>query len=133
MRGGFLKSFFHLMRMTSRITLAMHYPRLKKDEYFIICDTVIICIEKDVVKVSFHVSARPDDAAALVLILRNTAGVKGVSVLELYMYTNSGKSVLSGQAAVNMFRNITKKEIIEEFIKNQAELNVLYNADTFNC
>ncbi len=106
-----------------------HYYDEVEGFYTIHCDhAIVLCYDEGkIVKVSFHVSTRPDESASIILILNSIDEIDEISLMEIHSYTKDLKIMLSGDEAITTQKEKEKDRIINEFMKEQRELHILAN------
>jgi len=96
--------------------------------YYILADAVIIVIDEKIrdVKISFHVTARPDEASILTILISQ---LKNVSIImqDLFTYNKNG-DIIEGVEAFTYFKEEYAKSVIKGFMKQQQQLFILHNA-----
>ena len=86
-------------------------------------------IQKNEVKVLFHVGVRPHDAAQIVLDLNKLDNIKNVESPDLFVFIDDTKNIIVGPEAMNLFDGFIKDNIINEFVENQKQLRMLMTAE----
>lgn len=102
--------------------------RYDKDGYDTVCTDIMIlsCNNKEkIVKLFFHVAAKSNIVAQIVLSIKEIEGVKDLYVDDLFVYVDDKNSILTGDKAVEVFEKNLKHNIIEEFVEAQKQLHFL--------
>lgn len=76
--------------------------------------------------VTFDVDLEPDVSANLAILLRNVKGIKDVIIGESF-FINKDRKYLEGDEAFEEYRKEIIEEIINAFIKDKMEENILRN------
>lgn len=99
-------------------------------EFIILTKQAIITYKPkgDLVIIAFHVSTRPDDAAALVLILFQIDWMKDVRLAEVFTQTKE-RSVLNGEEAFEFVKNLEREAILKEHEAMKQLNNILIKCD----
>jgi len=101
----------------------------RKDEnvYILQNPMMIVCVEKNIVKVSFHVAVRSDVAYHIIMKFKEIEGIKSLDVANVFYYDPKESKVYYGLEAEKKMLTDLKSAVLTEFVHEQAELMMLRN------
>jgi len=85
---------------------------------------------KKTIGVSFQASIRPEQAANMVLILKEMGDE--IDVMESFIFDKNNRYI-SGEKAFELIDNINRSEIIQDFVKQQALNEILIKTKCHEC
>jgi len=105
-----------------------------ENNYYFIIDDMVLCYDDndEILSVSFKASTKPEKVANNVLILKEIDGIKGLEIMESFIY--KGKEILSGKDAHEYIKKVYGKKEIGKYIKKQNQIQtLLYSKRHGNC
>jgi len=101
-----------------------HY-QLEDGNYAISAEKMILHydVSSQLLTISFLVSAAPDFVGTVTLILSQIEKVK-VNIAESFCYGNNDE-IVTGEKAHEMYNKTVADRVVEEFVKEQSQLNML--------
>lgn len=115
----------------AKIEVFDYYQIEGQNDFVILGEKMIIhCnLGENIVSVSFHVSARSEYVARVILSLNNLTAI--IKVAESFWYDEKN-NLISGKEAYEKFEEVVSQEIIQGFMKTQHELQVLFSRNCYN-
>jgi len=104
------------------------HEQYDRDDVEILCTNMMIlsCFaEQGLVKLLFHVAAKPDESAQVVLGLKEVKGVEQIAITDLFIYVDDLTNIITGDDAIEAFEHSIKSNIIGEFVSEQEQLHFL--------
>lgn len=105
-----------------------------ENNYYFIIDDMVLCYDgnDEILSVAFKASTKPEKVANNVLILKEIDGIKGLEIMESFIY--KGKEILSGKDAHEYIKKVYGKKEIGKYIKKQNQIQtLLYSKRHGNC
>ena len=114
------------------------YDKVKdKEMYLVWADNLALAYnnKENVLSVAFHVSTKPDDAATIILILKELKNLDEIEVAESFFKDEESQKIISGNAAYNIFIKNQFEKAIKDFVSKKTFEKVLNDDDIqlFNC
>lgn len=108
------------------------YNCIKNDDgvYIIYLENSFLSIDDKDLTISFHINCIPSYSAKIILVLSE---IKGIKIFIANEFIFDENKFLDGEEAFEYKRVQEKKEIIDEFIKEQTQTYYLNNMKPFNC
>lgn len=106
----------------------------ENNNYYFIIDDMVLCYDNNdgILSVSFKASTKPEKVANNVLILKEIDGIKGLEIMESFVY--KGKEILSGKDAHEYIKKVYGKKEIGKYIEKQNQIQtLLYSKRHGNC
>lgn len=122
-----------IKKVLNKIKVNIHDEELTQEGMFFFCDGVVINItDDDLVKLSYHVAARPDYASNLGLALCEVPHLEKIEIGELYVYDNKSNRIF-GEAAIKYHFDTMKNDLIQTFMKDQYHKYILHTSKPYSC
>jgi hypothetical protein len=108
------------------------YPTEKNEHCFMVENMIVYLDQKDdTIAVSFHASAKPEEVAQNLLILKELE-VNDVYIMDSFVYDLNDK-FLSGEKAHELVKRTIETQAIKDFTIKQAYTEYLVTAKCFDC
>ena len=103
--------------------------------YLILATDLMITynIEDNDLLISFYINIKPDVSAGYMLFFKNNIkGIKDIYVMESFYFNNDGQ-IISGDEAYKYFENLKNNSIINNYIRDRMQKELLINVKGFSC
>ena len=106
----------------------------REGEHCFMVDNMIIYLDKNdnSIAVSFLASAKPEEVATNMMVLNEIEDLSEIFVMESFVYDINDKFI-SGEEAHTLVRETIKHDILKDYVKRQAYLDILTKAKCFEC
>ena len=106
---------------------------LDKEEYLISTEDAMIIIDenKKEASISFHVAANLQDSAILALTINDIKDIN-VTIGDTFVFDENGKYI-DGDEALILFESRKAEDLIEGFVKKQAQAHFLMQSTGYKC
>jgi len=109
------------------------YPTTKNEHCFMVENMIVYLDKKDnTLAVSFLASSRPELVGQNLMILHEIEDLDDIFVMESFVYDMNDRFI-SGEDAHIIVKKSIEYEALKEFAKGQAYIDVLKNANCFEC
>jgi len=107
--------------------------KTEKNEHCFMVENMIIYLDQDddTLAVSFHASAKPEEVAQNLLILKELE-VNDVYIMDSFVYDLNDKFI-SGEAAHELVKRSIEVEAVKDFTTKQAYTEYLVKAKCYDC
>lgn len=114
------------------MNLYTDYPTEKNEHCFMVDNMIVYLDQEDnTVAVSFHASAKPEEVAQNLLILKEIE-VNDIYIMDSFIYDLNNRFI-SGDDAHELVKRTIETEAVKDFTKRQAYTEYLVKANCFDC
>ena len=114
------------------MNLYTDYPTEKNEHCFMVDNMIVYLDQEDnTVAVSFHASAKPEDVAQNLLILKEI-DVDDIYIMDSFIYDLNNRFI-SGEDAHKLVKRTIETEAVNDFTKRQTYTEYLVKAKCFDC
>ena len=122
-----------IRRILKKIDVPIQEERDQTDGFYFYCDGVVISItDDDLVRLSYHVAARPDYASNVSLALCEVPQLEKIEIGDVFI-VNKDSKVIFGDDAVKYHFESLKNNLIQDFMKDQYNKYILHTSKPYTC
>ena len=108
--------------------------KTEKNEHCFMVDNMIVYLDRkdSTLAVSFHASAKPEEVAQNLLILKEVKDLNDIYVMDSFIY-DLNDTFISGEKAHDLVKRTIENEAIKNFAERQTYTEYLAKAKCFDC